>query len=126
MKYLLDVNALLAWHHAGSPHHAAFHAWKKTHPASELATTALVELGFLRVSMQVFGYTRAQATMALASIKRDVGHFLATAPSPELPAWAARPAQTTDAYLTQLAESNGCRLATFDAGIPGPCERIAG
>ena len=58
MTYLLDVNALVAWHHAGSPHHARFHVWAAAIGRTNLRTCALTELGFIRVSMQVFGYTR--------------------------------------------------------------------
>ncbi len=120
MRYLLDVNALLAWHHSGSAHHAAFHRWKKKRPADELCTCALVELGFLRVSMQNFAYTAPQAAQALASIRRDVGHFLAELPPPDLPGWVTRGDETTDGYLCRLAATHGLRLATFDARLKDP------
>ncbi len=119
MKYLLDVNALIAWRHATADGHARFHAWAKTVGMASLATCAHSELGFLRVSMQVFRLTRAEAQTALADIKRQTGHFVATAPSPSLAPWASTAARTSDAYLMQLAAAAGMKLATLDQGIPG-------
>ena len=117
MKYLLDVNVLLAWAHPRSPHHARFHRWKKSVPAADLSTCAISELGFVRVSMQCFGFDLAMSARTLAALKTDIGHFVGTLPSPVLPAWSIRPAQTTDAYLCQVAAAHGVRLATFDADI---------
>lgn len=118
MKYLLDVNALLAWRHPAAQDHAAFHAWAARVKFSSLATCALAELGFLRVSMQAFGYSAADAEKALAEIKKSVGGFVASAPSPKLPAWSTKAAHTSDAYLVQVAASAGLTLATFDHSIP--------
>ena len=126
MKYLLDVNALLAWEHGNSPHHGSFHAWAKEIGRENLWTCALSELGFLRVSMQVFGYSLPQATDALAGLKRHAGGFVAIAPSPRLPAWASTTARTSDAYLAQLAQTNGMRLATFDSGLKDAAAELIG
>jgi predicted nucleic acid-binding protein len=120
VSHLLDANALLAWHHAGSPHHAAFHAWVKRVGGASLRTCSLTELAFIRVSMQAFGYTLAQAQLALAAIKAQAGGFITTAPSPLLAPWASTPHKTTDAWLCQLATTHGLRLATFDSGIKDP------
>lgn len=119
MKHLLDVNALLACEHQGSPHHANFHAWAHRVGLENLFTCGLVEVGFIRVSMQVFGYELPQAQTALRSIKQRLGGFIDVSPPPQLPAWASSPAKTSDAYLAQLATTHGVTLATFDRGIPG-------
>ena len=124
MKYLLDVNALIAWAHVNSAAHAAFHRWAQSRGFKALATCAHGELGFIRVSMQGFGYTCEMAETALVEMKRHTGGFVASAPSPRLGAWAKTAAQTSDAYLAQLAASAGLTLATFDLGIPVPVERI--
>jgi predicted nucleic acid-binding protein len=116
VTYLLDVNALVAWHHAGSPHHARFHAWAAGIGRSNLRTCALTELGFIRVSMQVFGYTRQQAAAELLAMKQGIG-FIEHAPSPKLPSWVTTAARTSDGYLVQIAAAAGITLATFDAGI---------
>jgi predicted nucleic acid-binding protein len=119
VKYLLDVNILLAWRHRRAPHHQIFHSWAAATGFEHLATCALSELGFIRVSMQAFDYTLRDSQSALAEIKRAAGGFIAAAPSPILPAWSATAARTSDAYLIQLAISAGLKLATFDLGIPG-------
>jgi predicted nucleic acid-binding protein len=120
MKYLLDVNALLAWRHARAPHHDTFHAWAALTGRKNLHTCALVELGFIRVSMQVFGYTLPQAQDALDNLKEQVDGFVEMAPSPRLATWAVTAARTSDAYLVQVARANGLKLATFDSGIQDP------
>lgn len=119
MKFLLDVNALIAWRHARAPHHARFHAWAAQSGFDTLATCAHSELGFLRVSMQAFGYSLVEAQRALSEIKRQAGGFIDQAPSPRLQAWSATAARTSDAYLTQVASAAGLSLATFDESIPG-------
>ena len=118
MKYLLDVNAAIAWEHVGSPHHTDFHGWLTRVGRNNLHTCAMVELGFLRISMQVFGYKLTEAQAALARLKSQIGGFVEPAPSPRLSAWAATASKTSDAYLLQVAEREGLKLATFDAGIP--------
>jgi len=117
VSYLLDVNALLAWEHRNSPHHAAFHVWARRVGRANLWTCGHTELGFIRVSMQVFGYSLSQAQAALATLRRHAGGFVALAPSPRLSSWAATAAKTSDAYLAQIARENSLRLATFDTGI---------
>ncbi len=119
MKYLLDVNALIAWGQQRAPQHAQFHAWAAGHGLKELVTCAHSELGFLRISMQVFGDSLTDAQTQLKALKGAAGGFLEAAPSPNLPPWARRAADTTDAYLMQVAASAGLELATFDTGIPG-------
>ena len=118
MKYLLDVNALIGWHHADSPHHRPFHVWADTVGRQHLHTCANAELGFIRVSMQAFAYTLEQAQEALAATKAECGGFVAEAPSPRLASWATTAGRTTDAYLEQLAAKHGLTLATFDRRIP--------
>lgn len=119
MKYLLDVNALIAWQHPSAEDHAVFHAWAARESFSAFATCAQVELGFLRISMQAFGYSASAAQQALTEMKRCMGGFIDEAPSPTLPAWCRRSAQTSDAYLAQVAAEAGLSRATFDEGIPG-------
>jgi uncharacterized protein len=117
MRYLLDVNALIAWEHGNSPHHVSFHGWARVVGRENLWTCALSELGFLRVSMQVFGYSLHQASGALTAIRQSAGGFIEVAPSPRLPVWSVNASRTSDGYLAQIARENKMRLATFDAGI---------
>ena len=118
MRFLLDVNALIAWGHGNAQDHAAFHAWRKKRAGATLVSCAITELGFLRVSMVAFHLDAAQAAALLATLKREMREFAAESPSPNLPKWATTAGRTTDAYLTQLASHHGATLATFDRGIP--------
>jgi uncharacterized protein len=125
MKYLLDVNALVA---LGLIHHE-FHdrvaAWIKTQQFPELATCSITELGFVRVLSQApaYGFTVLQAQTALLRLKKakvltftfitdahDISH---------LPTWVKSPKQTTDGHLAELARVSGAILATLDEKIPG-------
>jgi hypothetical protein len=118
VNYLLDVNALIGWRHARSPHHKAFHGWADQIGRERLHTCAHTELGFIRVSMQAFAYTLEQSQTGLEEIKAECGGFVGSAPSPRLAAWATSAGRTTDAYLVQLAAAHGLHLATFDLRIP--------
>jgi predicted nucleic acid-binding protein len=117
MKYLLDVNLLVAWHHTNHPGHARFHAWARKHTRTDLVSCAITDLGFLRVSMQSYGYSLEKAEMALAEIEKDGIDHLDSLPKPRLPRWATTGPKTTGAYLCQLARAHGLQLATFDGGI---------
>lgn len=119
MKFLLDVNALVAWHHPSAQGHAIFHAWAKAQGFRSFATCAQCELGFIRVSMRAYRFSLDQAHMALAEMKRAMGSFVAAAPSPKLAAWSTTAVKTSDAYLAQVAVANDMKLATFDTGVPG-------
>jgi len=118
MKYLLDVNALLAWVYIDQPeHHARVHSWGIKIGAPDMLTCAICELGFLRISMARYGYDLAAANNALALVKRDVTGYIDTLPPPNLARWVLSHKHTTDAYLCQLASAHGMKLATFDTGI---------
>ena len=72
MKYLLDVNALVA---LGFTHHE-FHdrvaAWIKAVRFPALATCSITELGFVRVLAQApsYGFTVTQARTFLLRLKK--------------------------------------------------------
>lgn len=92
----------------------------------DLMTSAIPELGFVRVSVQrVPGrLSITDATSTLNSMLKSLKarhHFLpddmsSTIP---LPAWCKTASQSTDAHLLALAKSHDAELATLDAGIPG-------
>ena len=117
MKYLLDVNALVASRYTEHTHHAAFQRWAMKVGFSNLCTCAHAELGFLRISMQTMRLSRKDADNGLAEIRKRVGGYIADCPRPNLAAWADTGSKTTDAYLCQLAHAHGLQLATFDNGI---------
>jgi predicted nucleic acid-binding protein len=126
MRYLLDVNSLVALGFAHHEFHERVATWvrKIATEKSELATCAITELGFVRVLAQAaqYGLSVAQARDLLTQLKsssvtkfvflvddHDVSH---------LPSWVKTPRQTTDGHLEQLAKSKHAVLATLDRQIP--------
>lgn len=128
MRYLLDVNSLLALVILEHEFHTRVASWVKRLGASgvpELATCSITELGFVRVlgQAQQYGSSVAQARELLLKVKdsdgirwifisddRDISH---------LPRWVRTPKQITDGHLTKLAGANEAVLATLDRRIPG-------
>jgi uncharacterized protein len=125
MKYLLDVNALVALGFLHHEFHDRVAAWVKNQGFPELATCSITELGFVRVLSQApaYGFTVVQARTALLRLKRakvlpfafiSDGHDIS-----HLPAWVKSPKQTTDGHLAELARVSGAVLATLDEKVPG-------
>ncbi len=127
MKYLLDVNALVAlgfFEHEFHPRVGRWVARAASKEAPEFATCAITELGFVRVLAQAPGYgiTVSQARNLLLRLKQESRvnfTFLAdNLDISHLPAWVKAPKQTTDGHLAALAAANGAVLATLDRKIP--------
>jgi len=128
MKYLLDVSVLVAWGWSDHVEHERAVRWIATARAqagTELLTSAIPQLGFVRVSVQRTGafITIGEAGEVLAGLVRSLGDrhvFLADDMSAgDFPAWCESGRQTTDAHLCQLAKAHAAELATLDGGIPG-------
>jgi uncharacterized protein len=128
MKYLLDVNVLLAWGWADHADHGRAAAWiadVKRKRGSKLLTSAIPELGFVRVSVQRTGgrLEVADAVATLAGMLRALDTHHAFLPDDRssiggFPDWCNGASRTTDAHLLSLAVSHGAKLATLDTGIP--------
>lgn len=125
MRYLLDVNVLVAhglFHHI---FHSRVEAWLKVSENATLLTCAITELGFVRIlSMPAMGampVSEAQQWLIeLKQILRPAFEFVAdTSDITALPAWVASPKQVTDGHLLALAQAQNAQLATLDARIPG-------
>ena len=125
MKYLLDVNALVAlgiYHHK---FHDRVNAWITSQDGAQWLTCSITELGFVRVSAQTpdYGFTVQQAQTLLLSLKVSGKLALTFLPDGNdisyLPGWVKTPKQTTDGHLLQLASTNDAVLATLDERIPG-------
>jgi predicted nucleic acid-binding protein len=138
MKYLLDVNALVALGFLEHEFHERVARWVRRLAAKgtpELATCSITELGFVRVLAQApqYGFTIGQACSLLQRLKaarmvsftfipdgQDISH---------LPRWVKTAKQTTDGHLAQLSGANSAVLATLDRRIPQafliPMERQA-
>jgi uncharacterized protein len=128
MRYLLDVNSLLALGVADHEFHQRMAAWIVGISASakpELATCAITELGFIRVlgQAQQYGYSVSQARELLMQMKRSelvAWKFIDDDQDiSRLPKWVKTAKQTTDGHLVGLASAHGAVLATLDRGIPG-------
>lgn len=126
MKYLLDVNLLVALGHTGHVHHGRATVWLGSirTVAGALATCAITELGFVRVSVQAglqpdvaaartaFARMRRSSPVKFELVEDRLG-------ADRLPVYVKRAAQLTDGHLLELAKGHGALLATLDNGIPG-------
>ena len=129
MNYLLDVNVLLAWGWADHGDHTRAAKWvaeMKQKRGNKLLTSAIPELGFVRVSLQRAAGKLAvnDAASILASMIDSLGkchEFVADDRSATAgyPAWCRGAATTTDAHLFSLAADHRAKLATLDTGIVG-------
>lgn len=123
MKYLLDVNVLVAALWSGHVHHDQVHRWLDGLAENDAALTCgLTEAGFLRVIHAAYGVPVAEAKGVLQNFKQQAAlGYLLELPSPVevLPAWTRSHKQVTDAYLAGVASQAGAKLVTLDRGIPG-------
>jgi hypothetical protein len=125
MRFLLDVNALIAFGITQHQCHRRVVAWIRLHRGSTFLTSSVTEIAFVRVvaSVAMYGLSIEQARSLLLGMKANRAQPLTFLPDANgisnLPAWVKTPKQTTDAHLVQLAIANGAVLATFDEGIPG-------
>jgi len=128
VRYLLDVNVLVAWGWSDHEDHARVAAWiaRTMHdPTASLLTASIPQLGFVRVSVQRTGgqVSPQQAGKTLAGMLAQLGashEFLPDdCPVTRWPDWCRSAGSTTDAHLLALASKHDAQLATLDAGIPG-------
>jgi hypothetical protein len=126
MRYLLDVNVLVALGHTGHVLHDKASAWYSSiaRSATGLHTCSITELGFVRVSV-VTGLQPdiASAQSSLDALKASsqvkfeiVADDLGAA---HLPSFVKGPKAVTDGHLVELAKKHSMRLVTLDRGIPG-------
>jgi len=126
VNYLVDVNILVAWGWSDHVEHARVASWIAALPTDELLlTSAIPQLGFVRVSVQRSGglVTVSEAAETLRGMLALLGErhrFLPDAiDALHWPDWCRSPAQTTNAHLLDLALANSATLATLDTAIPG-------
>jgi predicted nucleic acid-binding protein len=126
VRYLLDVNTLIAMGHVMHAHHKRAQIWQNGLKAGVdvLGTCAITELGFVRVSVQ------AGLQAEIFAAQAALGRLKATGPvTYELwpdalgaecqPAYVRQPAELTDGHLLELARFQRARLVTLDGSIPG-------
>jgi predicted nucleic acid-binding protein len=126
MKWLLDVNVLVAIAHQGHADHQRVLLWYLSllRKKVRLATCAITEIGFVRVSVQIgLEGTVPDAVTTLQGLKassRIPFDFLTDAlGADQLPTYVTGAKQVTDGHLLQLAQEHGWKLATLDKNIRG-------
>lgn len=125
MKYLLDVNALIAFGYNQHQFHGHVAGWVRSQKIDSLLTCSITELGFVRVLAQAvaYGFTVPQARGLLLQLKKSSAFRLECVSDnndiSHLPNWVQFPKQTTDGHLIELAKAHGAVLATLDHRIPG-------
>lgn len=104
MKYLLDINVLLAAAWANHPHFAAADAWLK---GKAVVVCPLVELGFLRISAnrRAIGAPMKDARKALENLLTATRATRIPDDLPALESRAEHAEQVTDHYLAALAQA---------------------
>jgi predicted nucleic acid-binding protein len=126
VRYLLDVNALLALGHTGHSLHSKAIRWYQSvlKAAAGLHTCSITELGFVRVSVATglqpdieaakkgLDALRSSSKIRFELIPDDLS-------AAQLPAFVKKPQAVTDGHLLELARKNSLRLVTLDKGIPG-------
>ncbi len=126
MKYLFDVNVLLALAHQDHADHQKVGIWFKSvqSAASEFLTCSITELGFVRISVQAgLESDVVSAQRTLAALKKSSKVPFVLCPdglgSDTMPKYVKSPSQLSDGHLLMLAGSVGAKFATMDRGIPG-------
>jgi toxin-antitoxin system PIN domain toxin len=116
VRYLLDVNALIAAIWKDHVDHAKADSWVAD---KDLATCPLSELGFLRVSTQpkAIGASMRDARRLLDDFLTKHATEFIPADLPALQSKPARSQEVTDHYLAELAARKGFKLATLDCNI---------
>jgi toxin-antitoxin system PIN domain toxin len=123
VKFLLDVNVLLAAIWTQHPEHSKTSAWIGQ---KELVLCPISELGFLRISsnQRAFNYTMADARRGLEQFAVQTN---ADWLNDDLRALESHPKtsnQVTDHYLADLAARHGLKLATLDGQLKHPAAEM--
>ena len=127
MIHLLDVNVLVAWGWSDHADHGRVARWIASTRGvrnGRLLTSAIPELGFVRISVQRTGgrVSPDEASETLAGMLLSLGVRHVFLPDDRAasawPPWCRGASRTTDAHLLALAHAHGARLTTLDTGIP--------
>lgn len=126
MRYLLDVNTLIALGHVAHTHHQRAQSWQSglVVGVDVLGTCPITELGFVRVSvlsgLQANVFTAQSALSRLKATGPVVYELWADDVGVDrMPAYVRKPAELTDGHLLELARAQRARLVTLDVSIPG-------
>jgi AbrB family looped-hinge helix DNA binding protein len=127
MRYLLDVNALIALGFLEHTFHGRVASWVRGlagTASSELLTCSITELGFVRVLSQApqYGFTvlRARAVMLRLRKSKTIrfGFIADDHDVSRLPSWETTAKRTIDGHLAELARAHEAVLATMEKEFP--------
>jgi predicted nucleic acid-binding protein len=127
MRYLLDVNALVALGFLEHQFHNRVTNWINdliSKGIPEVVSCSVTELGFIRVLAKAPQYNVSveQARILLTRLKINKTLKLTFVVDDQevskLPAWVKTAKHTTDGHLVQVARAHGAVLATLDRKIP--------
>lgn len=123
MKYLLDINLLLAGIWKNHSQHAKAFNWLA---GKALVLSPLSELGFIHVSTNPKAINapmdKTRELLRQFQKERQTEHIPDDLPA--LASSAKTSPQVTDYYLAALADRHGLRLATLDEGIKHPAAEV--
>jgi predicted nucleic acid-binding protein len=125
VRYLLDVNVLLALAHTGHTLHPKAIGWYASvaKSATGFHTCSITELGFVRISVltglqsdiesakRALDALKSSSKVRFELISDDLGVS-------QLPTFVKKPQSITDGHLSELAKKNSLRFVTLDRGIP--------
>lgn len=126
MRYLLDVNVLVAMAFSAHRAHGAAHAWFRQKPERQWATCALTQGGFVRVAGRLMGGRGDAVANALAALDRNCQsrHHEYWPVDTDLRGLSQAMRKRligvnriADMQLLMLAHRRGGKLATFDKGL---------
>jgi uncharacterized protein len=126
LRYLLDVNFLIAFLIGSHVHHRRAHDWWREHMRAGWASCPITENGFVRIVSQP-GFSAplsvAEAMVVLRQAQEDSDHEFWPADVSIIdenkfnPSRLLKSDAITDAYLLALAISRNSRLVTLDRSI---------
>ena len=126
MRYLLDVNVLVALSNTGHSLHAQAKSWyaSVSGAATGLHTCSITELGFVRVAVVtglhpdvISAKAALEALKSSSQVRFEIVSDDLGASS--LPSFVKTPQKVTDGHLLSLAKHHAMKLVTLDKSIPG-------
>jgi uncharacterized protein len=127
LRYLLDVNFLIALLIASHVHNKRAHDWWRENMRAGWASCPITENGFVRIVSQpsfAAPLSVAEAISVLNNAKEDSDHEFwpddvsITDDGKSIPSMLLKSDAITDAYLLALAINRNSRLVTLDRSIP--------
>lgn len=122
MKFLLDINTLIALAHANHAGHDRAEKWFQAQQGAEFYFCSLLEMGYVRVCLQARlepSVRWAVAHLALLKSALNARNLADDLTAEDLPTYVRAPKQVTDGHFLALARRHGMQFVTFDSGIPG-------